>query len=75
MHIAFRDGIGVEQAIRVIRRYRALAMQQAVVQCYGERGVAELTGLIGAYTTTWGATAVDNFSPVEGSAPRLEPLT
>ena len=43
----------------------------AVVQRYGERGMAELIGLIGAYTTTCVATAVDNFPAVEGAVPPL----
>jgi 4-carboxymuconolactone decarboxylase len=46
----------------------------AVVARYGERGVAELVGLMGAYTTACLATIVDR-SPLQEGSPRLEPLT
>ena len=45
----------------------------AVVAKYGERGVAELVGLMGCYTTACLATVVDRHPPQEGS-PRLEPV-
>ena len=50
------------------------AVFAAVVQRFGERGVAELIGLIGAYTTTCVATGVDNFPAVVGPVPTLKPI-
>ena len=49
------------------------ALFAAVVAKYGERGVAELIGLMGTYTIACLATIVDR-SPLREGSPRLTPL-
>ena len=62
--LALKQGISAE----------VLSQIAAVVERYGERGVAELVALIGGYTTACLATVVDNFPPLDGPAPPLQPL-
>jgi len=46
----------------------------AVVAAYGERGAADLIGLIGCYCTLCMALAVDRCPPVASAAPPLQAL-
>ncbi|MBI1989703.1 MAG: hypothetical protein HYS65_08195 [Betaproteobacteria bacterium] len=55
-------------------KYVTDAVFDAVVTRYGERGVADLIGLIGCYCTICLALVVDRFPPKEGHAPLLKPL-
>ena len=50
------------------------AVFNAVVAKYGERGVADLVGLIGCYSTLCMGLVVDRYPPTDGAAPLLKPL-
>jgi 4-carboxymuconolactone decarboxylase len=47
----------------------------ALSAAYGKSGVVDLIGLMGYYFTLSMALVADRYPPVEGKAPRLQPLT